>query len=131
MPLSQINSASIEDSSIATGDIANSAVTSAKMDTLVQPLGVGQTWQTLTGSRAIGTTYTNSTGRPIFVSILVNPANTSSSATLTINSVPVAYAQGFVSLAIGINIYGIVPSGGTYVVTTTGTTTMSVWAELR
>jgi hypothetical protein len=94
-------------------------------------LGDGQTWQTVTGSRAIGTTYTNSTGRSIFVSIVVNPANTSSAATLTINGVPAAYAQGFVSLAIGINIYGIIPSGGTYVVTTTGTTTMSVWAELR
>ena len=106
-------------------------ILSASMDTLVQPLGVSQTWQTLTGSRALGTTYTNSTGRPIYVSIVVNPANTSSSATLSINSIPAAYAQGFVSLAIGITIYGIVPSGGTYAVTTTGTTTMSVWAELR
>ena len=131
MPLSQINSASIQDGSVATSDIADGAVTSAKMETLVQPLGVGQTWQTLTGSRVIGTTYTNSTGRPIFVSIVVNPANTSSSGQLTINSIPVSYAQGFVSLAIGITISGIVPSGGTYVVTTTGTTTMSVWAELR
>jgi hypothetical protein len=131
MPLSQINSASIEDSSIATGDIANSAVTSAKMDTLVQPLGVGQTWQTLTGSRALNTTYTNSTGRPIFVSIVVNPANTSSSGQLNINSIPVAYAQGFVSLAIGITIGGIVPNGGTYTVVTSGTTTVSFWAELR
>ena len=106
-------------------------ILSASMDTLVQPLGVGQTWQTLTGSRAVNTTYTNSTGRPIYVSIVVNPANPSSSGQLTINSIPVAYAQGFVALAIGITLAGIVPSGGTYVVTTTGTTTMSVWAELR
>ncbi|MDN4149811.1 hypothetical protein QYE80_32880, partial [Pseudomonas tohonis] len=32
-------------------------------------LGYAQTWQSVTGSRALGVTYTNSTGRPIFVSI--------------------------------------------------------------
>lgn len=30
-------------------------------------LGVGQTWQDMTASRATGTTYTNATGRPIMV----------------------------------------------------------------
>jgi len=33
-------------------------------------VGVGQTWQNVTGSRSAGTTYTNSTGRPIQVAIL-------------------------------------------------------------
>ena len=32
-------------------------------------LGVDQTWQDMSGSRVTGTTYTNSTGRTIFVSI--------------------------------------------------------------
>lgn len=106
-------------------------ILSASMDTLVQPLGVGQTWQTLTGSRALGTTYTNSTGRPIYVSVVVNPANPSSSGQLNINSIPVAYAQGFVALAIGITLSGVVPNGNTYTIVTSGTTTMSFWAELR
>lgn len=32
-------------------------------------LGVGQTWQDVTGSRALATTYTNTTGRAIEVSV--------------------------------------------------------------
>lgn len=30
-------------------------------------IGYGQTWQNVTGSRVSGTTYTNSTGKPIMV----------------------------------------------------------------
>jgi len=36
-------------------------------------LGVGQTWQSLTGSRALNTTYQNTTGRPISVSVVTQP----------------------------------------------------------
>ena len=32
-------------------------------------LGVDQTWQDVTSSRALGTSYTNSTGKPIFVNV--------------------------------------------------------------
>jgi hypothetical protein len=32
-------------------------------------IGVGQTWTNVTGSRALGTTYTNSTGRPIEIHV--------------------------------------------------------------
>jgi len=32
-------------------------------------IGVGQTWQNVLGSRAIGTSYQNTTGKPIFVSV--------------------------------------------------------------
>ena len=32
-----------------------------------QSLGVGQTWQNLTASRAVGTTYLNNTGKPIYI----------------------------------------------------------------
>jgi hypothetical protein len=32
-------------------------------------IGVGQTWTNVTGSRSYGTTYTNSTGKPIYVSV--------------------------------------------------------------
>lgn len=34
----------------------------------VESIGVGQTWQDVTGSRVVGTTYTNTTGKPILVS---------------------------------------------------------------
>ncbi len=37
------------------------------------PFGVGQSWQNVTSSRALNTTYTNSTGKPIGVMLLHNP----------------------------------------------------------
>lgn len=43
------------------------AVTPENLNALV--LGMGQTWQNLTGSRALATTYTNSTNRPRLVNI--------------------------------------------------------------
>ncbi len=48
-------------------------------------LGVGQTWQDVTSSRALVTTYTNSTGRPIMVAITTTP-NFSVALVLRINS---------------------------------------------
>ena len=35
-------------------------------------LGVGQTWQDMTASRSLGVTYTNTTGKPITISINSN-----------------------------------------------------------
>jgi hypothetical protein len=34
-----------------------------------QVIGIGQTWQDVTASRALGVTYTNTTGKPIYVLI--------------------------------------------------------------
>ena len=36
-------------------------------DQTLSEIGVGQTWQDVSGSRSDGVTYTNSTGKPIFV----------------------------------------------------------------
>lgn len=38
-------------------------------------VGIGQTWKTVTGSRALNTTYTNNTGRPIQVTALLGPTS--------------------------------------------------------
>lgn len=96
------------------------------------PIGVGQTWQDMIGSRAINTTYTNSTGRPIEISVTCTPANTSSTGTLTIGGVVfVAVAQGFITGAIPITLTAIIPNGVTYSLVTTGTTSLAYWKELR
>lgn len=94
-------------------------------------IGVGQTWQNVTGSRVLGTTYTNSTGKPIMVSVSYscNTANTVqgliiSDATVYAGAVDVANTSGGFSL--------IVPNGATYVTTTNiGVMTLVAWAELR
>ena len=91
-------------------------------------IGVNQTWQY--PSRAIGVTYTNSTGKPILVSMTyTGPAG--SVQGLTINGVGVyAGAINVTGLAGGFSL--IVPNGATYVtLTNAGTLTLVTWAELR
>jgi len=91
--------------------------------------GVNQTWQAPT--RAIGTTYTNSSGKPIMVSVsyTCTDANTVqgliiAGTTVYAGAVNVATFAGAFSL--------VVPDGATYVTTTNaGTLTLVSWAELR
>ena len=59
----------IADGAIGTTEIADGAVTQQKIASAIIPVGVGQTWQNLTASRASNVTYTNTTGRPIVVSV--------------------------------------------------------------
>lgn len=97
-----------------------------------RPLSVGdsQTWQNLTGSRASGTLYTNTTGRPIMVSAgsagqpyQVISAEVDGVLIGASNSGGVNYSQqGVVAF--------IVPSGATYRITVSAGA-LSRWAELR
>lgn len=90
-------------------------------------LGVGQTWQNVTGIRASNVTYTNTTGRPIFVFIsYITPAGGIES--VSINGVVVGRGSGGTGIAN--NHYLLVPHGSTYVLTTNGATVLT-WAELR
>lgn len=95
-------------------------------------LGYGQTWQNMTGSRAIGTTYYNTTGKPITVSgYAIN--STAGVLTLSINGT-VTWAFAAASGAPQMPFYGVIPVGGSYVLTqNSGTLTLSggVWNELR
>lgn len=93
-------------------------------------VGLGQTWQNLTGSRSLGTTYTNTTGRPIMVNI--TPAQGSGGrGDMIVGGVVVgSYASN--STGYSSTLSAIVPHGATYRYTvTSGTQTLSSWAELR
>jgi hypothetical protein len=108
-------------------DAAGTLATQDYVDT--QALGVGQTWQNVTGSRALGTTYTNSTGRPISVNIVASRSNAAGTLGITVAGVStgdlaIAQAvQGFVS--------AIVPNGATYLISGSTLTTIEAWVELR
>jgi hypothetical protein len=95
-------------------------------------IGVGQTWQNVASSRATGTTYTNSTGRPILVAIS-GPRPTNAGMQLTVNGITVSWT-GWYSLAGG-QVLGcvsaIVPAGGTYSVTGWSQDINPTWVELR
>ena len=90
-------------------------------------IGVGQTWQNLTSSRNFGTTYTNSTGKPIQIVVSFIGIGT---ASLKIDGVLISEFSadtGFVNV-----INAIIPNNSTYVVANVnGTTTKNNWSELR
>lgn len=87
----------------------------------MQSLGYGQTWQNVTGSRAAGTTYYNTTGKPITVKVVAG----TSLGGVTVGGVAV-------TLGISANVITdtfIVPAGMPYsIVTLTGGFN---WLELR
>ncbi len=93
-------------------------------------LGYGQAWQDVTASRATGVTYTNSTGRPIQVSIKATQG-AGGSGLIKVNGVNVAL---LFALSGGDFMYAsfIVPDGQTYTYTiTAGSQTIGLWSELR
>lgn len=97
----------------------------------VASVGVGQTWQILTSSRALDTNYTNSTGNPIMIAVTVNTtATTNSRARVLVAGVEVARTYPYAS-GVYTPLYAIVPNGATYQVNNISSTTLRTWTELR
>jgi len=91
-------------------------------------LGIGQTWQLVTGSRVSGTTYTKCTGKPIRVVVTLAASGGGVSLSFVISGVTIP-VFGF-SASGGAGFAGgtvIVPDGATY----SCTGTINSWAELR
>lgn len=82
--------------------------------------GVDQTWQDVKASRAIGVTYTNTTGRPIVLAITSSAAGGSSD--VFINGVRVYDMDNRSGVSL------IIPNGDTYLVSTN---LPDIWFELR
>ena len=79
------------------------------------PLGVGQSWQDMTASRASGTIYTNTTGRPIVVHVFTASAVAASEVIMNVNGATILDSVFSVSGAIGRSVgVAIVPAGATY-----------------
>ena len=106
----------------------STGIVSGDTNTLNKTIGVNQTWQNVTGSRAFGTTYYNTTGKPIAVS------------GFGVNSAGLAYTPNVNGL--GINTWGrgadgytpfffIVPVGNSYSIIKSGTSSSDAWYELR
>lgn len=95
-------------------------------------LGVGQTWQNVTSSRVSGTTYTNSTTKPIQVLVVLPDTGGTATVTVVVGGITlinnVAYDIGAGS-AVAIPSF-IVPSGQTYSVSAGGAGSIVQWNEL-
>ena len=56
-------------SSLASANLVDDSITSAKLTGDAVPIGVGQNWTDVSGSRSQNVTYYNTTGHPIEVSV--------------------------------------------------------------
>jgi len=111
---------------------------SALINLPVSGLGVGQTWTDVSASRAVNTTYTNTTGRPISVAVTVIGVGGASRSTAYIvldgtnfgfvhtndyyTASNVTPGRAFLPF--------IVPAGVTYRITTNLTQSIQFWYEL-
>lgn len=99
-------------------------------------LGSGQTWQNLLSSRALGVTYTNSTGKPICFSVSCSNGTNYAGHTLIlyVDGVLVStQAQPPYSVigSEGVCSMAVVPVGSTYRASGSFGSTLSFWSELR
>lgn len=103
---------------------SNAAVIAQSTD-----LGVGQTWQDFTGSRSSGVTYTNNTGKPIFVSFTLRDSSSASPAFVEflVGGVRAIYSPDLTELNHSFSI--IVPAGFAYRLNTGNI--LQFWSELR
>jgi hypothetical protein len=111
------------------GNVLTSNGTTWTSATPTPSLGVGQTWQF--PSRAANVTYTNSTGRPIFIAISAwGTGAINVQFQLTVDGVLLARDAAYeASGTLGASVSAIILAGSTYSISSlTGTLT---WAELR
>jgi hypothetical protein len=92
-------------------------------------LGYGQTWQILTGSRSLGTTYYNTTGKPILVSVQNGGSVSAASASITVNGVSISGGVYNGPGGGGVAMSAIVPAGASY--SASGAGGLNQWAEFR
>jgi hypothetical protein len=126
------NVGALDGNMVAPGTSGNALVSNGTtwVSGVVASIGVGQTWQDVTSSRALNTSYTNSTGKPIFLAIsYVNTAETND-ASITVSGVEVASTRMNISATSGyVTLNAIVPDGATY--SYQSDSALRRWVELR
>ena len=89
--------------------------------------GVNQTWGSYTTLRASDTIYTNTTGRPITVNIILNDRNDSSTMFVEVGGINIGYLSSSNQYGQAKTLSFIVPNGSIYKVIGT----FDGWVELR
>ena len=105
-----------------------SGVLASEQFALDNDLGVGQTWQNVGPSRALGVTYTNNTGKPICVAIIFFMDAVSGSAARIIVDGSLEIVGGPFGQLFSGTAFALVPNGSTYTAVGTG---LQNWHELR
>lgn len=93
------------------------------------PVGLGQAWQAVAGSRAFGTAYTNSTGRPIYVYVTQGALTGPTTLRTHVDGLLLAEA---ISSSANRNVSSvIVPPRSVYSFTAPTGGSLFLWHELR
>lgn len=95
-------------------------------------IGVGQTWQDMTASRVFSTTYTNTSGRPITISIAVGN-NSPGGCAIDVDGVEVARYTETATNGPQNQMITVVPNNATYVLRaySGAARVITLWAELK
>lgn len=115
---------------VANKSNVSAAVTPSNAALIAQStdLGVGQTWQNVTGSRSLESVYSNETGRPIQVAITIAGHNNFLSSVLFVNDLEIVRVSNSNQYGQDKNICIVIPSGSTYRLSGSA---FSRWSELR
>ena len=126
-----------------TGNLSDTAVSEKAAKEYMDKnasIGIGQTWQVVTSERHTGVTYTNTTGRPIFISVYMNSDSQGGVSIIEIfvddKLISGQYAGRMGGITVFLSACAIVPLGSTYSVKTSRTLDGSYqdasrWLELR
>jgi len=93
-----------------------------------QPIPSQSFFSTITdvsGSRSIGTPYTNSTGKPLFAMVSSTPPGSGGNLFMSVNGILCAQASGYYAFSVSC----VVPAGAYYIVTSLSGATINGWAE--
>ncbi len=119
--------------SVATDTEVSTALALKANTAELKEIGVGQTWQDVTASRVLGTTYTNSTGKPISIEVysLMAVANVAWGVHVNGNFIGGQRTDVWSSNSRN-TVFAIVPNNSTYsIVASVGSVTIDKWSELR
>jgi hypothetical protein len=110
----------------------STGIVSGDNNILNKTIGVNQTWQDVTGSRVAETTYYNTTGRPICISLALLTTNINSYSVFYINGVFVGEHGGNTVAPVRSQIYAVIPIGASYQFhNIAAAVTIDAWSELR
>ena len=116
---------------IANKSNVSAAITPSNAAAIAQStdLGVGQTWQDVTGSRSWGVVYVNNTGRPIVISVTAD-SGTNCYVKILTGTLVLAHNRGtYSSGGPSVCATAVIPNGTSYKVEYSGNSI--TWTELR
>ncbi len=120
-----------------TGNLSDTAVSEKAAKEYMDKnasIGIGQSWQDVTAQRQIGVTYTNTTGRPIALSVTLQAASFGGAVDIKLSVNGEIVSQQYLSGANStpaLSTFWILREGDTYSLTAQSSGNLIKWLELR